>query len=224
MIPDDFTRRLRVCRWGALLALLTILFGFGFGGAFGAFEESMKQGLADRAAAVLDTVYEGNAAKAKSVVDKSWVYYKRAHLHGGAIGAVALGSILLLAALRSPPDPVRRGVSLGLGAGGLGYSVFWMLAARAAPGLGGTGPAKESLSWLAVPSAGLLLLGLVAVIGLTAIELFRPASTPLEPSARDRPVSRSVQDADDVKTLWSPQRGPSVQRARGARRRRERSS
>ena len=112
MSTDDFSRRLRISRWGVLLALLTIFFGFGIGGAFGAFEEPMKKGLADRAAAVLDTVYKGDAAKAKSVVDKSWVYYKRAHLHGGAVGAVALGGILLLAALRRPNDHVRRGVSV----------------------------------------------------------------------------------------------------------------
>ncbi len=176
MSSHDFTRSLRVGRWGALLALLTILFGLGFGGAFGAFEEPLKKGLADRAAAVLDTVYERDAAKAKSVVDKSWAYYKRAHLHGGAIGAVALGGILLLAALRRPSDHVRRAVSVALGGGGLGYSVFWMLAARAAPGLGGTDAAKESLEWLAVPSAGLILTGLAALIVLTAIELFLPPS------------------------------------------------
>lgn len=180
MSTHDFIRRLRVSRWGALLALLTILFGFGIGGAFGAFEDPMKNGLADRAAAVLGTVYKGDAAKAKSVVDKSWAYYKRAHLHGGAIGAVALGGILLLAALRRPNDHVRRGVSVALGGGGLGYSVFWMLAARAAPGLGGTDAAKESLEWLAVPSAGLIMIGLTALIVLTAIELFMPASWPAE--------------------------------------------
>ena len=53
--------------------------------------------------------------------------------------------------------------------------MFWLLAARAAPGLGGTDAAKESLAWLAVPSAGLLLLGVLAVIGLTARDLFTPA-------------------------------------------------
>lgn len=179
--PRDFSQRLRVSRWGALLALLTILFGFGIGGAFGAFEDQMKQGLADRAAAVLDSAYKGDTAKAKSVVDKSWAYYKRAHLHGGAIGAVALGSILLLAALRRPNDHVRRGVSVALGAGGLGYSVFWLLAARAAPGLGGTGAAKESLEWLAVPSTALIMIGLVAVIVLTTLELFMPVARPAEP-------------------------------------------
>lgn len=155
-----------------MLTLLTVLFGFAFGGAFGAFEEPLKRGLTERAEAVKDTVYGGDAAKMKSVVDKSWAYYKRAHLHGGAIGAVALGSVLLVAALRRPDRRTRQGVTLALGLGGLGYSMFWFLAARAAPGLGGTDAAKESLSWLAVPSAGLLLLGLVAVVGLTARELF----------------------------------------------------
>ena len=56
--------------------------------------------------------------------------------------------------------------------GALGYSVFWLLAGLRAPGLGGTGPAKESLAWLAFPSAGLLLLGVVALIVLVVRQLF----------------------------------------------------
>lgn len=170
---ESFATRLRESRWGVLLALLTILFGFGMGGAFGAFEGPLKQGLLDRAQSVRESVYGGDDAKIKGVLDKSWTYYQRAHLHGGAIGATALGAILLLAALRRPPRVVRQGVALGLGLGSLGYSSFWMFAARAAPGLGGTGAAKESLAWLAVPSAGLLLLGVVSVLALTSIELFR---------------------------------------------------
>jgi hypothetical protein len=174
MSHDELGQRLRVTRWGVVLVLITILLGFGIGGAFGAFEDTLKGGLSERAEAVRDTIYAGDEAKMKSVVDKSWAYYKRAHLHGGAIGAVALGALLLLAALRRPPPIARRAVALAMGVGGLAYSLFWMLAARRAPGLGGTDAAKESLSWLAVPSAGLLLLGLIAVIVLTAIELFAP--------------------------------------------------
>jgi len=157
-----------------LLALLTILFGFALGGAFGAFEAPIKEDLSARAAEVADRVYGGDQAKMKSVVDKSWTYYKRAHMHGGGIGAVALGGILLVASLHRPSRRTRQGVSLALGLGGFSYATFWMLAARAAPGLGGTDAAKESLSWLAIPSAGLLLIGITSVLALTAFELFAP--------------------------------------------------
>lgn len=58
--------------------------------------------------------------------------------------------------------------------------------------------AKESLSWLAVPSAGLLLASLIAVLVLTAMELFaRPTRAPVERACRPieghaRLVSRST--------------------------------
>ena len=50
-----------------------------------------------------------------------------------------------------------------LGGGALGYSVFWMWAGFIAPGLGSTGAAKESLRWLAMPSAGALMLATAGV-------------------------------------------------------------
>jgi hypothetical protein len=175
---EQFIRRLRSGRWGVVLALITILFGFGLGGAFGAFEAPLKADLTERAHAVRDTVYGGDTARMKSVVDKSWTYYKRAHMHGGAIGVVALAGILLLASLHRPRPSTRRAISLALGIGGLGYAMFWLLAAREAPRLGGTDAAKESLSWLAVPSAGLLLAGVAAIITLTCIELFARPSGP----------------------------------------------
>lgn len=174
-MPDlglDFPQRLRATRIGLALAMLTIFFGFALGGVFGAFERPLRAALTASAQAVSDTVYAGDAAKLKAVVDKSWGYYKRAHLHGGAIGGAALGLIVLLALLRRPIAPVRRATALALGLGGFGYALFWMLAARLAPGLGSTDAAKEALSWLAIPSAGMLLAGVVTVLSLTLYELF----------------------------------------------------
>jgi hypothetical protein len=139
----------------------------------------LRGGLKASGEAVLTTVYGGDAAKLKGVLDKSWTYAKRAHLHGGGLGAGVLAALALLAALGRPSRPVRAGVSLGLGVGALGYSAFWLLAARAAPSLGSTDAAKESLAWLAIPSAGLLLVGLTAVLVLTVLELFL---TPVEPA------------------------------------------
>jgi len=51
-----------------------------------------------------------------------------------------------------------------------------MLAAFRAPALGSTDPAKESLSWLAMPTAACCLVGLVLVPALVAKTLFGSSS------------------------------------------------
>jgi len=162
---------LRAMRLGVLLALLGVLFGFAMGGVFGVAEDRLKGGLQARADAVLAERYDGDASKAKAVTDKAWSYYKRAHMHGGGIGAAALAVILLLAGIGAS-DLVARLAAMGMGAGALGYSAFWLLAGMRAPGLGSTGAAKDSLEWLAVPTAGALVAGLVLAIVVTTRTLF----------------------------------------------------
>ena len=148
---------------GIVLALLSIAFGFALGGSFGAAESSIKGQLRSSADAVFETVYEGDASKRDKVVSKSWAYMKRAHLHGGAIGAAALASILLLGLLGSPGLLER--ISAGaFGAGSLLYSLFWLAAGLTAPAVGSTGEAKEALGFLAIPGAGLCLLGIAGTI------------------------------------------------------------
>jgi hypothetical protein len=171
VVSNDLVTRLRTVRAGILLSLLTILAGFALGGVFGAAEDTLKGGLAASAEAVRETVYAGDASKMKDVVDKSWNYYKRAHLHAGAIGTATLAASVLLAALGAPAA-LRAIVAAGLGIGGLGYGLFWLLAGQRAPALGSTGAAKASLEWLAVPSSGLLIGGLVVTILLVARELY----------------------------------------------------
>ena len=158
-------------RIGAILALATLLYGFGLGGTFGLFEDNIKGHLKGEAQEVLDTKYGGDPAAMKKVTDKSWVYFKRAHLHANGLGTASLAMILLLSAL-SIGRQARKLTALALGMGSLGYPLFWMLSGLRAPGMGGTGAAKESLQWLAVPSSGLCLIGLVAVIVLTGRALF----------------------------------------------------
>lgn len=150
-------------RLGLALALLSILLGFALGGAFGLNEDAVKGHLAASAEAVRDGVYRGDEAAMRSVLDKSWSYLKRAHLHLGSIGTAALAQSLLLVLL--PIGRVLREVtSAMLGVGAFGYGLFWLLAGLRAPGLGGTGAAKESLAWLAQPSAALCLLGTLLTI------------------------------------------------------------
>ncbi len=147
---------------GLVLAVLAVLFGFVMGGVFGLNEDLIKDRLAASAAAVTVTVYQGDAAAAEPVIAKSWEYMQRAHLHGGAIGTAAIGMIVVLLLIGTKPRTVRI-LGLALGAGALGYSVFWMWAGFIAPGLGSTGAAKESLRWLAMPSAGAVMLATAAV-------------------------------------------------------------
>jgi hypothetical protein len=157
-----FVAALRPALPGLFFALLTLLFGFGMGIVFGLNEDAIKSRLAASAAEVRETAYRGNDVAIKAVLDKSWAYMQRAHLHAGSLGTSAIALTLLVVLLGSGAVWVRS-ISLGLGAGGLGYAVYWMLAGFRAPGMGSTGAAKESLSWIAMPASGAVVLATVGV-------------------------------------------------------------
>jgi hypothetical protein len=161
---ESWLQRLSEVRVGILFALLAAVYGFGLGAAFGAFEDGMKAHLKAQAESVLDTKYGGDEAAMKAVTEKCWTYFKRAHLHANGLSASSLAMILLLASL-PVPRTLKALTAAALGVGALGYAMFWMFAALKAPALGGTGAAKESLEWLAVPASGLCILGLLVVLG-----------------------------------------------------------
>lgn len=169
----DIRDNLKIVRWGLSLSLLAILLGFVLGGVFGAFEEPLKDWLHMRGETVLSTVYANDSDKLAQTVNRAWGYFKRAHMHGGGIGSAALGLSLLLSGLGGAAA-LRAAIAAGLGLGALGYSSFWMFAGMRAPLLGSTDAAKESLSFVAIPSAGLLLIGTSLTLGLTVWTLWRP--------------------------------------------------
>jgi hypothetical protein len=157
---------------GLSLAVFTVLFGFALGGLFGLNEALVKDRLAASAAAVTQTVYHGDPAGAEPVVAKSWEYMQRAHLHGGAMGTAAISLIVVLLLIGASPRATRW-LGIALGAGSLGYAVFWIWAGLRAPGLGSTGAAKESLRWLAMPSSGAVMLAAAAVAFLCVRDALR---------------------------------------------------
>lgn len=167
-MSDSIQERLRPLKPGIILALLAIAFGFGLGAAFGAVEDSLKGGLKASGEAALESKYGGDADAMKKVVSKSWTYYKRAHLHANALGTTAVACIALLAMLGTP-GMIDRIAALSLGAGALLYGVFWLLAGNMAPGMGGTGAAKEALRIVAIPGSGLCIVGLL----LTLLQVLR---------------------------------------------------
>jgi hypothetical protein len=169
---------LKPVRIGLILALSAILYGYLFGIAFGAWEDAMKDDLKASGQAVLESVYGGDEAAMTKVLEKSWSYYKRSHLHAGALGASAVAQILLLSLLAVAPR-LKAVTAFLLGAGALGYGVYWWLAGMRAPGLGSTDLAKESLDWFAMPTAGASLIGTVLVLAFTVRTVFAKAQAPV---------------------------------------------
>lgn len=155
--------QLKSLKLGLLLAVLSLVYGFGLGIVFGAAEDSLKGHLKSEGEAALEQVYAGDRTKMEKTVAKSWVYFKRAHLHANGIGTTAVALILVLGALGCRCGASKL-ASFGLGFGALFYSVYWMLAGLRAPGMGGTHEAKESLDWLAIPSSGLAVLGVLITL------------------------------------------------------------
>ena len=162
-MSDPSVANLRPLAPGIVMALSSIAFGFLLGGSFGVKEDAIKSHLRSSADAVFETVYRSDAGKRDKVVSKSWTYLKRAHLHGGAIGAAALASIVLLG-LFGNPGPLERISAGAFGAGALLYSSFWLAAGLTAPAIGNTGEAKEALGYLALPGASLCLFGIAGTI------------------------------------------------------------
>lgn len=181
-MSDSFTPSLRTASLGLVLAVLTILYGQGMGIVFGLNEDLIKSRLNASAADVRDTVYKGNDAAIKPVLDKSWTYMQRAHLHAGGMGTTALSLIVLLRLLGASRRAMAA-IGTALGAGGLGYSVFWMWAGFRAPALGSTGAAKESLKWLAMPSSGAFVVATFAVLVVLVLSFFRRGQPGTLPSS-----------------------------------------
>ena len=166
----NFHESLKTMRIGIVFALLTLIFGFGLGGLFGAIEDELKGYLNNKADAVFDTVYNKDEVLHKKITSKSWVYFKRAHLHANGLGTTSLVLIMLLTGINT--KKLLKSWTAGfLGIGSLGYSVFWLLAGMRSPGLGSTSLAKESLKFLALPTAGMCILG-VLIVFLIALTNF----------------------------------------------------
>ncbi len=168
------SRTARAVLPGLCFAVITLLFGFGLGVVFGLNEDAIKSRLTASASVVSTTVYKDDAKAITAVLDKSWAYMQRAHLHAGGLGAVAIALSLVVVLLGTGPLAARS-VSLGLGVGSLGYSVFWLWAGFRAPSLGSTGAAKESLAWLAIPASGMVVAATAAVAVLIVLAMMRRA-------------------------------------------------
>ncbi|MFA5505389.1 MAG: hypothetical protein WC423_08190 [Vulcanimicrobiota bacterium] len=173
MMPKALSSQLQPASIGLALAVLTILLGQFLGILFGLNEDMIKNHLEASAIQVRETVYQGDEAAMEKVLGKSWTYMKRAHLHAGSMGTTAT-LLIIVVSLLGVSRLTTQVTSLALGGGGLGYSLFWMWAGFRAPGMGGTGAAKESLRLLAMPTSGSFVLASVAVLVLVVMASLKP--------------------------------------------------
>ena len=175
-----FSRSLRIAlrpsTVGLVLATVAILFGQLLGIVFGLNEDIIKGHLQASATEVSESIYKNDEAAMKAVQSKAWNYMLRAHLHAGAMGTTALAMIVVVSLL-GVSWRVTCAISVALGGGGLGYSIFWMWAGFRAPGLGSTGAAKESLSWLAIPSSGAFVVGTLAALVVLVAALVKASDS-----------------------------------------------
>jgi hypothetical protein len=173
---NDLRSQLDPVRYGLVLGLVAVLYGWSLGILFGAGEDWLRRGfVADAEASRALYVQkagseEGATAAIKRIDEAAFHYFIRAHLHAGAIGSIAIGASVVLALL-SVSARLKALASTLLGFGSVGYSVFWMWAGLRAPALGTTRAAKESLRWLAWSSSGALMVGAVLTLSLVTADL-----------------------------------------------------
>ncbi|MEO2166656.1 MAG: hypothetical protein ABGY42_00795 [bacterium] len=153
--------------WGILFSLACIAWGFVVGGLMGALDTGFKGRMRKRALKNLNAAYGGDEAKLDKFVAKGFKYCIRSHIHGGAIGSSALACILLLA-LTGENGALGVFSSFAFGAGGLAYSIYWMLAGIHTADIGDATLAKHHMRFVAIPGAGLAMLGLFGTLFLFA--------------------------------------------------------
>ncbi len=155
---------LNIVKPGLLLAMLGLLFGIGMGVAFGLFEDSFKDFIAQGIAA------NPGVHDAKSS-GKIWRYAQRAHFHGAAIASFAM--VLILFVMASDMKAGMKRVSAILIGMSSAYPLAWYSMFWLAPQMGRSAAhghiITESLTYVGV---GALLLGLAILCANLFLGLF----------------------------------------------------
>ncbi|MEQ1650349.1 MAG: hypothetical protein ABL898_17355 [Hyphomicrobiaceae bacterium] len=117
----------KTVRLGAALTLLGLSFGIGLGVAFGMFEDTFKNFIANGIKA-MPAVHDA-ASK-----DKIWRYVQRAHFHAAGVGGFSLGLIFLVT--MSSLRPKMKSLSAALIGMGSLYPLAWLNMFFMAPSIG----------------------------------------------------------------------------------------
>ena len=141
---------------GLSFSMLLLLFGIGMGIAFGAFEDTFKDFIAQGIAANPD-LHDGKSQS------KIWRYAQRAHFHATGIGAFSL-VLMLLVLFSSLKESMKKVASTLIGLVAL-YPLAWFTMFLLSPSLGRDAAhhhiITEALTYI---GTGGLLLGLLILM------------------------------------------------------------
>ncbi len=144
-------------RIGLRITLLLLVFGIGMGIAFGVFEDSFKDYIAQGIAANPDL----HDQKSQS---KIWRYAQRAHFHATGIGAFSL-VLILLVLFSNLKESLKTTTSVLISLVGL-YPLAWFTMFWLAPSLGrGAAHGHIVTELLTYIGTGGLLIGLAILLG-----------------------------------------------------------
>ncbi len=144
-------------RIGLRITLLLLVFGIGMGIAFGIFEDSFKDYIAQGIAANPDLHDQKSSSKI-------WRYAQRAHFHATGIGAFSL-VLILLVLFSNLKDSLKSKTSMLISLIGL-YPLAWFTMFWLSPSLGREAAHGHIITEIfTYIGTGGLLLGLVILLG-----------------------------------------------------------
>ena len=160
----DLTIDLSPIKTGLGLILLLLLFGIGMGIAFGVFEDTFKDYIAQGIAANPDLHDEKSQSKI-------WRYAQRAHFHATGIGAFSL-VLIVYVLLSGMKATMKKVTSVLIGLTGL-YPLAWFNMFYLAPSMGRSAAHEHILTeLLTYIGTGGLLLGLFILLSNLFLGLF----------------------------------------------------
>ena len=166
-------------KFGVFFATLTLLFSYSLGMYYGIANDSIK---AQRKATVKVHAedFKNNAKKMDGAIETSSKYMKRAHLHGGAIGAGTLALCLALGLFvknifgfsEGFTNNIKTLLSIALGLGGTLYSVYWLVVSYGVLEVADKHEVKEAYAWMVYLGAGPMYLATLATTILILLNCF----------------------------------------------------
>ncbi|MBL8760203.1 MAG: hypothetical protein JNL50_02785, partial [Phycisphaerae bacterium] len=160
---NEYSIGLRRVWLGLVLSIVTTIYGFVGGAVLGLEDGAIRGALAAR-------VPEASRGERDALVDRSWTFLRRSHLHASGMGTAAIALISLVPVIAArQPRWLGAGMSLGMGAGGAGYAAALIVAAVRTPPLASAALAKESAKLIAIPAAGAYMGGAALLLCLTIV-------------------------------------------------------